>query len=273
MTQLAEIFSILGVNFALCMAAFTLLWLLGMAIKDVTFVDAFWGIGMALVALATFLQVETHGTRQWLLLGLAGVWGLRLGAHILLRWRSHGPDRRYVRMMEKAQEKRGWSFGYASLRMVFIFQAPLLWTVCLPVQLGQIPAEPTQIGALGLAGAALAVFGILFETTGDIQLTRFKADPANAGKVLNTGLWRYTRHPNYFGDMCAWVGIYLVAAETGLGLWALPGPLLLIGLLSFYSGGATYEHRLKKSRPGYDEYVRRTSTIVPWPPKPARQDA
>ena len=122
---------------------------------------------------------------------------------------------------------------------------------------------------MGWAGAALSLFGTAFETLADAQITRFKTNPANQGQVFAGGLWRYTRHPNYFGDICAWVGLYLVAAETTLGLWALPGPLLLIFVLTRWSGGVTYERRLTKTRPGYDDYQRRTSSLIPWPPKPA----
>ena len=266
----SEIGAILSINFGLCVAGFLALWLVGSAIRDVSFIDSIWALGMGGLAAATWLQVPRHGPAQLLLVGLCGVWALRLGLHLLIRWRAHGPDRRYVRMMEKAKAERGWSYAHASLRMVFLLQAPLMWTVALPIQLGQMSDGPARIGALGWIGAAVAAFGIGFETLGDIQITRFKADPANAGQVLDRGLWRYTRHPNYFGDICAWVGIYLVAAETGVGLWALPGPALLIFLLTRWSGGVTYERRLTKTRPGYDDYQRRTSSLIPWPPKPAQ---
>ncbi len=266
---LSEIGAVLAINFGLCVAGFVALWLVGSAIRDVSFIDSVWALGMGGLAAATWLQVRSHGPDQMLLAGLCVVWALRLGLHLLIRWRSHGPDRRYVRMMEKAKAERGWSYAQASLRLVFLLQAPLMWTVALPVQLGQMTDAPARIGPLGWIGAAVAVFGIGFETLGDAQITRFKADPANAGQVLDRGLWRYTRHPNYFGDICAWVGIYLVAAETGIGAWALPGPLLLIFLLTRWSGGVTYERRLTKTRPGYDDYQRRTSALIPWPPKPA----
>jgi len=271
MPEMSEIATLLAVNFGLCLASFLVLWLLAVAIKDVTFVDGWWALGLAGVALATFLQTSGYEPRKTLLLGLAGVWGLRLGGHILLRWRAHGPDRRYVKMMDRAKAEKGWSYAYASLRLVFAFQAPILWTVSLPVQLGQVQAEPAAIGLLGFVGAGVAVFGILFETLADAQLTRFKADPANRGKVMDRGLWRYTRHPNYFGDICTWTGLYLIAAETPLGLWALPGPLLLILVLTRFSGGTSYERRLTHQRPGYDDYIRRTSSLIPWPPKPAER--
>ena len=266
MPPISEIATILGVNFALGVAGFVALWLVGSAIRDVTFIDSAWAFSMGLMALATWLQVPVHGARQLLLVAVCAAWSLRLGWHLLWRWRTHGPDRRYVRMMEKAKAERGWGYAQASLRLVFLLQAPLMWMVSLPVQLGQM--SDAAVGPLGWAGAGL-VFGIAFETLADAQITRFKADPANRGQVLAHGLWRYTRHPNYFGDICVWVGLYLIAAESPVGLWALPGPALLIFLLTRWSGGATYERRLTRTRPGYDDYQRRTSALIPWPPKTA----
>jgi steroid 5-alpha reductase family enzyme len=219
------------------------------------------------MAVATYFQVWGYRPRQYLLVGLSAAWALRLGLHLFVRWRRHGPDRRYVRMMEKAKAERGWGYAQASLRLVFLLQAPLMWMVSLPVQLGQM--SDAAVGPLGWAGAGLAVFGIGFEALADAQITRFKADPANRGQVLARGLWRYTRHPNYFGDICAWVGLYLIAAESPVGLWALPGSALLIFLLTRWSGGPSYERRLTRTRPGYDDYQRRTSALIPWPPKTA----
>jgi steroid 5-alpha reductase family enzyme len=264
---LSDILHVLAVNFALCVAGFVVCWAIAVTIRDPTFVDSIWALGMGGLAVATWLQAAGYRPRQYLLVGLCGAWALRLGLHLFLRWRSHGPDRRYVRMMEKAKAERGWGYAEASLRMVFLLQAPLMWIVSLPVQLGQVDGGPARIGWLGWTGAALAAFGIGFETLADAQVTRFRADPASRGQVLDSGLWRWSQHPNYFGDIATWTGLYLIAAETMSGLWALPGPLLLIFILTRWSGGATYERRLAKTRPGYDDYQRRTSALIPWPPK------
>lgn len=272
MPLIPDVLILLALNFALCVGGFVALWLVGSAIRDVSFIDSVWALGMGGLALSTWAQVGGREPRQVLLIALCLAWSLRLGLHLLLRWRAHGPDRRYVRMMQKAEAERGWGYAYASLRLVFLLQAPLMWVVALPVQLGQIGA-PAPIGPLAWAGAAIAALGIAFETLGDLQITAFKADPANAGKVFSGGLWRYTRHPNYFGDILAWIGLFLIALEAPLGAWALPGPLLLIFLLTRWSGGVTYERRLTKTRPGYDDYQRRTSALVPWPPKPASADS
>ena len=233
-----------------------------------TFIDAFWGLGLAGLGVATFVQADGSPARMQLLTGLAVLWGVRLGVHILARWRREGPDRRYVKILDRAQAQ-GLSYARAAWIRVFQLQAVILWVVAMPVQLGQMSSTPPAIGLLGGLGAALAVFGLAFETLADHQLTRFKANPENRRKVLDTGLWRYTRHPNYFGDLCVWFGLWLIAAETTLGLFAVVGPLLLLVLFVRFSGGRTYETRLTHHRPGYADYIARTSPLIPWPPRAA----
>ena len=172
---------------------------------------------------------------------------LGLSGYLLWRWRKNGPDRRYQTMLGKAQSERGMSFARGALQLVFALQAPLQFVVALPVQLGQIGGG--AVGAVGLAGGALAIVGILFELVGDWQLVRFKSEAANRERVLDKGLWRFTRHPNYFGDCCVWWGLYLIAAESGIGIWALPGPVLLTFLLTRWSGMPTIEGRLRARSP------------------------
>jgi steroid 5-alpha reductase family enzyme len=261
-----SVLTVLATNALVLVALFLILWLVTLKTRDVTPVDSVWALGMVALAGTTYLQTSGDPTRKLLLLGICALWGVRLGGYLLWRWRQHGPDRRYVVMFGKAQDAKGWGFGEASMRMVYATQAPLLFIVCLPVQLGQIDALP-PVGAIGVAGAAIAVVGILFETIGDWQLVRFRRNPANQGQVLNTGLWRYTRHPNYFGDACTWWGLYLIGAESMTGLWAIPGPILLTWTLMKWSGVPTIEGRLKRKKPGYEDYARRTSGFVPWFPK------
>ena len=232
-----SIVHLLLLNAAIAAISFLIAWRVAVAIRDVTFIDAYWAIGMVIIAAATFLATPAVTARKLVLFGLCLAWGLRLGAYLIWRWQSHGPDRRYVTMMSKAQSDRGWGFATASLALVFATQAPLQFIVCLPVQLGQLDAEPSAFGWLGWAGAALCVTGIGFESVGDWQLARFKADPGNQGKVMETGLW------------------------------SLPGPVLITFLLLKWSGVPTVERRLRKNRPGYEDYVRRTSGFIPWPPK------
>lgn len=263
----ATLLSILGGNALVLAVSFLTLWAICVKIRDVTVVDAFWALGMVILGVSTFIQTGPASPRRVLLTGLCALWGLRLAGYLFWRWRSHGPDRRYRTMLGKAEAQRGWSFAKASLLLVFLTQASLLFIVCLPVQLGQMEPSPAPLTPLAYAGAALALVGIFFETVGDWQLTRFRKDPANQGKVLNTGLWRYTRHPNYFGDACTWWGIYLVAATTPLGVWALPGPVLLTWTLMKWSGAPTLEGRLRRTRPDYVAYIETTSGFIPMPPK------
>jgi steroid 5-alpha reductase family enzyme len=255
-------------NAAVLVAAFALLWLICLGLRDVTPVDSSWALGMVVMAGTTFMMADGNPDRKLLLFGLCAAWGIRLGWYMLWRWRHHGSDRRYVALLDKAQKKRGWGFGKASLLLVFATQAPLLFIVCLPVQLGQVDAAPA-IGTLGYVGAALAVFGIIFESLADYQLVRFKADAANDGKVMDRGLWRYSRHPNHFGDACTWWGIYLVAAETASGRWAIVGPILLTWTLMKWSGAPTVEGSMRRRKPDYESYIRRTPAFFPWAPKNA----
>ena len=139
----------------------------------------------------------------------------------------------------------------------------------LPVQLAATAEAPASFGPLAYLGVAVWFVGLLFETLGDAQLARFKANPDNAGRVMDQGLWRYTRHPNYFGDFCVWWGIFLIAAETAAARWGIVGPALMTFLLLRVSGVAMLEKTIGKRRPGYEEYVRRTSAFFPRPPKPA----
>jgi steroid 5-alpha reductase family enzyme len=237
-------------------------WLASLALKNASIVDIVWGLGFVAVAWAVHLRVDAGlDSRRWLLVVMTSVWGLRLGGY--LWWRNHGKgeDFRY-----RAMRKRwGPRFGLVSLATVFTFQGMLMWVVSLPVQVGQTDASP-DLGPLAFAGIAAWATGFVFETVGDLQLARFKSDDANAGQVMDRGLWRYTRHPNYFGDACVWWGIGLVGAETG-AWWTLIGPLVMTVLLVKVSGVALLERSLSRRKPGYEEYVARTSAFVPMPPK------
>jgi steroid 5-alpha reductase family enzyme len=251
-------------------AAVTLLiaWLVAVRIRDVSFIDAIWGGGMAVLAVASWLQLAQPGARASLIAAMAALWGLRLFWHLYTRWRGHGEDVRYARMLGKAKEQG--RFAQAALTKVFAPQAVLLYLTCLPAQLGVLASpEPAAIGPLALAGATLWLVGMVFEAVGDAQLKAFRADPASKGKVLDTGLWRYTRHPNYFGDCCVWWGIWLAAASAGpwIALASLPGPLFLTFTLTKWSGKPLLEKGLAKTRPGYADYVARTSGFIPWPPR------
>ncbi|NWE51914.1 DUF1295 domain-containing protein [Brevundimonas sp. P7753] len=263
---LSEIALLLFLNLVLILVVMTALWRVAVRLGDVSFIDGVWPLGMLMLALATWPRAEGDPTRSILLVGLCGIWALRLAWHLLRRWRAHGADGRYVAILQAQERKKGWGFSRTALLMVFLPQGVLAWLTALPVQLGQVAAQPA-VGVIGWIGAALALIGIVFETVGDAQLTAFRNDPARKGQVLDTGLWRYTRHPNYFGDACVWWGLYLIAAETGPGLWSIAGPLFLTFTLTRWSGIGLTEKAIHKSRPGYADYVKRTSAFIPWPPK------
>jgi steroid 5-alpha reductase family enzyme len=262
-----QVLQVLTINLAVVCVVFLLLWVFCLWLKDVTIVDSYWAIGMGVLATATFLQFPESTPRRWLLLGLCWLWAIRLGGYLFWRWRDHGPDRRYRRMMEISKERRGWGFAKSSLLLVFVTQAPLQFIVSLPVQLGQISMEPKTLGSVAWLGAAIAVFGIVFEAIADAQLTAFRKETKNAGKVLSTGLWKYSRHPNYFGEACVWWGLFLIAAETHIGIYSIVGPVLLTWLLIKWSGLPTLEYRMRKSKSGYVDYIETTSAFLPFPPR------
>jgi steroid 5-alpha reductase family enzyme len=239
-------------------------WLVSLALKNASIVDIVWGLGFVLVAWAVRLRVDGVPARQNLLVLMTTLWGLRLAGYLF--WRNHGKgeDFRY-RAMRKHWGKR---FPVVSLFTVYGLQGLLMFVVSLGVQLGQTPTSPA-LGWLAGLGVVLWAVGLFFEVVGDAQLVRFKSDPANAGKVMDRGLWRYTRHPNYFGDACVWWGIALVAAETTAGRWGLLGAVVMNVLLRRVSGVVLLEKSLGRRKPGYAEYVARTSAFLPRPPKQA----
>jgi steroid 5-alpha reductase family enzyme len=264
-----SLLTILLQNAALSAACLCALWLLSLRLRDASFVDSWWALGIVALAMASHLEAKESSAHGWLLLVLTLAWGLRLGFYLLWRWRRGGPDPRYQAIIKSAASRRGWSFAKTSGLQVFALQGVLQFVVALPVQLGQVAHSGVLVGPLGVLGATLAAFGILFESVGDWQLVRFRGDPANRERVLDTGLWRYTRHPNYFGDVCVWWGLYAIAAETQLGLWSFISPILMTLLLTRVSGIPMLESQLRKKRPAYADYVARTSGLLPLPRKRA----
>lgn len=243
--------------------AMLLLWLVSLARRDASIVDVYWGPGFAWIA-AVAAAVGSGGDRARgaLSLALVALWGLRLGAYLF--WRNHGAgeDYRYQAM----RRRHGERFGRVSLVTVFGLQGVLAWIVSLPVQVVHFsPGGP--LGAVDALGALLFAIGLGFESIGDWQLARFKADPQSAGQVMDRGLWRYTRHPNYFGDALVWWGLFAIAWPTAAGPWTLPAPLLMSFLLLRVSGVPLLERGLRKRRPGYTDYATRTSAFIPLPPR------
>jgi len=235
-------------------------------------VDVAWGLGFAVIAvisglLATGFDQGDPG-RRLLVVALTVIWGLRLATHIGLRSRGHGEDPRYEALLASAPEGRGNRTLYA-IRKIYLTQGAVMWFVSLPVQVAMF--QPPGLGheSLGfLVWIAVVVWaiGMFFETVGDLQLTRFRNDPSSKGKVLDTGLWRYTRHPNYFGDACVWWGLSLIAFSAWPGILTILSPVFMTFLLAKGTGKPTLEKDMDTRRPGYTDYVRRTSGFFPLPP-------
>jgi steroid 5-alpha reductase family enzyme len=261
--------SVLLASAAAIAVLMVLTWLVSLAVTDASIVDIIWGAGFVVVAATAAIVGEGFSDRRYLVLALVGVWGLRLSGYLAWRNLGHGEDYRYLAM----RKKFGASFWWISLFQVFLLQGVLMWVVSLPVQLSASAEEPASFGPLALLGIAVWTVGLLFETVGDAQLAAFKADPANEGRVMDRGLWRLTRHPNYFGDFCVWWGIFLVAAETGPGRFGIIGPIVMSFLLIRVSGVAMLEKTIGKRRPGYVDYIERTSAFFPRPPKRRSTDA
>jgi len=233
-------------------------------------VDVAWGLGFAVIAFISFVLSVGFDAgdrdRGLLVTVLTVVWGVRLTTHIALRSRGHGEDPRYEELLEKAP---GNPTAYA-VGKIYLTQGAVMWFVSLPVQVAVF--QPYGLGLAGWGGlvwigVALWVLGMFFETVGDLQLTRFRNDPNTQGKVLDTGLWRYTRHPNYFGDACVWWGLSLIAFSAWPGILTILSPVFMTLLLAKGTGKPTLEKGMDKRRPGYTDYVRRTSGFLPLPPR------
>lgn len=255
--------SILLLNLGVVFALTTALWAVSVAMRDSSIVDIFWGSGFVVIAWVTFAVADGSADRALLLTVLTTLWGLRLTLHLARRNLGKGEDFRYQAM----RKRHGDRWPLRSLWAVFWGQGILMWIVSLPVQAGQADATPDGLIWLDVAGIAIWLLGFLFETIGDLQLTRFKADPGNAGQVMNRGLWSWTRHPNYFGDFSVWWGLYLIALATTSAWWTIISPILMSVLLIRVSGAALLEKGMSRRRPGYDDYVARTSGFFPRPPR------
>ena len=241
-----------------------LVWACSIKIKDASIVDIIWGLGFVMIAWVSKAIAEGDLTRQWVLVALTSLWGLRLGGYLYKRNHGNGEDFRYRAM----RKHYGPKFPVISLVTVFGLQGVLMWVVSMPLQLGMMRPTPKGIGLLGVAGIVLWIIGFGFEAIGDAQLTKFKANPASKGQVMNKGLWGWTRHPNYFGDFCMWWGLFLIAAVGGgFALASVIGPLVMSGLLMRVSGVPMLEKTIGRRRPGYAEYVASTSAFFPRPPK------
>ena len=238
-------------------------WTLSVYRTDASIVDIFWGFGFVVVAWVSFALGDGYDGRKWLITVLATVWGLRLTIHLYRRNWGHGEDKRYQAMRLAHPD----NFPLWTLWNVYGVQGCLLYVISLPLMMAQVQGGPDELTPLDYIGAAVWLVGFLFEAVGDWQLERFKANPANEGKVMDRGLWRYTRHPNYFGDAVVWWGLFLVCAARPEMLWTIIGPVIMTFLLTRVSGVTLTERTIDRRRPEYSEYKRRTSSFIPLPPK------
>ncbi len=242
----------------------TLLWGLSVILRDVSIVDLFWGAGF--VTLVWFYFIFTPDgftTRKWLIAALATIWGGRLTIYLFWRNWGEGEDFRY----QNFRRNGGPNWWWRSLIVVFYLQGAVMWVVSAPLLAAQISPTPTQLTILDFAGIIIWAIGLFFEAVGDWQLARFKANPANQGKLLTTGVWRYTRHPNYFGDAAQWWGLFLIAAAATGGYFTIFSPIIMTYFLLRISGVAFLEPTLKQTKPGYEAYIASTSAFVPWFPR------
>jgi steroid 5-alpha reductase family enzyme len=223
-------------------------------------IDTFWGLGFAVIALVSLAVSDGDPVLRIVVTALTVIWGVRLSAHLHLRNHRLPEDPRYVRMVERSGENPGLRIFVS----VYLVQAVVLWFVSLPVQ---VAMYSDGFGVPAWLGIAVWLVGFGFETVGDDQLRRFKADPDNRGKVLDTGLWRYTRHPNYFGDACVWWGLFLIACTSWAGAATILSPIAMTYTLAKGTGKPLLEKGMRNSRPGYAYYVERTSGFFPLPPK------
>ncbi len=245
------------------MIMMTGLWIVSVLIKNVSIVDLFWGVGFVLVAVFCFLKSQGYFPRKTLLMILVSLWGFRLSAYLTWRNIGKGEDFRYKEFRRKYGVKRYWWISYFQ---TFLLQGILMWLISAPLAGALSYGQEKQLGILDYTGLAVWIVGILFEAGGDFQLAVFKTNPLNKGKVLNTGFWRFTRHPNYFGDSAVWWGFGLLSLSAGAYLPAL-GSVLMTLLIIKVSGVALLEKSLKEQKPEYKEYIETTSPFLPWFPK------
>ena len=255
---------------ALCAGLALLTWIASVVRRDASLVDRTWSLMIAGPALVYAAQSGWSGPRAIALVVLVLAWGVRLCAYITSRNWGHGEDRRYQAIRARNQP----NFALKSLVLIFALQAVLAWIVAMPTLAAVLGDRP--FGAADLAGLLVALTGYLFEAIGDAQMASFKADPANKGQVMDRGLWRYTRHPNYFGEACFWWGIWLLALAAGgvSAIWTVVSPLLITILLLKVSGVALLEKDIGERRPAYRDYIERTNAFIPGlPRRPSRGGA
>jgi len=249
------------------LAFMTALWIFSLILRNSSIVDPMWGMGLVLSNWIAFgLSVDGFQARKWLISILITIWGVRLSVHLLRRNWGKGEDFRYRQWREEAGPRWWWY----SFFKVFLIQGLVMCVLATAPALANFSSSPAELTILDLLAIPVWATGFFFEAVGDWQLSRFLADPANRGRLLKTGLWRYTRHPNYFGEATMWWGHYLVAISTPGGFLTILSPALITFLLLRVSGVTLLEKSMVETKPGYKEYVESTSAFIPWFPRRKR---
>ena len=253
----------MGWNLAAVFAMMSIGWLISLWYRNVSIVDSLWGLGFVLIAWITFFLSDGFIGRKTLIAILTTVWGMRLSIYLGKRNCGAGEDRRYGQWRKKSGEH----FWIVSLFKVFLLQAAFLWIISIVLQYGQLAPAPDRVSWLDILGIFVWVIGFFFEAAGDWQLAQFKANPANKGKVMDRGLWAYTRHPNYFGEFLIWWGFFLITLSTPNSWWTVISPLIITAVLLKMTGIPLTEAAIEKTRPGCEDYIKRPSGFVPWFPR------
>lgn len=258
-----DIIRIMLINLCAVMLLQVCGWLFSLARKNVTIADSIWGVGFVMIAWLTFFQSGGFLGRNILITAAVTLWGLRLFIHITTRGIGKDEDPRYGEW----RKKYGARFPLVSLFRVFLIQGLFMWLIALSVQIAQIAPLPGHFTVFDLAGILVWLAGITIEASADYQLSRFIADPGNRGRVMRYKLWKYSRHPNYFGESTIWWGIFIIACQVEYGALTVISPLLITYTLLKLTGVSLMEETIFKDNPEYDEYRRVTSSFIPWFPK------
>jgi steroid 5-alpha reductase family enzyme len=241
------------------MSMMTGLWIASIFLKNVSIVDLFWGFGFVVAGWLYFYYSSGYEPRKILLMVFVTIWGLRLSIYLAWRNIGKGEDFRY----RQFRNKYGARYWWISYFQTFILQGTLMWLISAPILGAQFNTPNSSLNIFDILGIVCWIIGIIFEAGGDYQLRKFKSNPDNKGKVLDTGLWRYTRHPNYFGDASVWWGYGFLSIASG-GYLPMIGSFLMTALIIKVSGVALLEKSLKNSKPQYQDYIKKTSPFIPW---------
>jgi steroid 5-alpha reductase family enzyme len=250
-------------SFLFVMVFLVILWLCSIKIKNVSIIDPFWGLGFIIIALFSQWMTNNYSARAVLVIGLIAIWGLRLSIYLFIRNRGHGEDPRYQKFRKSYGEHRYWWFSFFQ---VFLLQGVIMALVALPLVSVIVTQNTTPLNHWDAVFAVLWLVGFIFEAGGDLQLALFKRNPENKGKVMDRGFWRYTRHPNYFGNSVIWWSIGLFGLFYG-AVFTLIGPVLMTFLLVKVSGVGLLEKTLRHTKPKYEDYIKSTSSFIPWLPQ------